>query len=49
MGMYEHLNTDLNRLNDWFKANQLSVNHTKTKYIHFHRHTCVINTAYNKE
>ena len=44
MGMYEHLNADLNSLNDWFKANQLSANPTKTKYIHLHRRNCVINT-----
>ena len=33
IGMYEHLNTDLNSLNDWFKANHLSVNPTKTTTI----------------
>ena len=45
VGMYEHLNVDLlNSLHDWFSANQLSVNHTKTKYIHFHRRTSVLST-----
>lgn len=29
------LNKDLSNLQDWFRANKLTVNLTKTKYIHF--------------
>ena len=32
---YDHMNVALNGLSDWYKANQLSANPTKTKYIHF--------------
>ena len=31
--MYEQVNSDLKSLTDWFRANQLSVYPTKTKYI----------------
>ena len=31
--LYEQVNSDLKSLTDWFRANQLSVNPTKTKYI----------------
>ncbi len=31
--LYNDMNSDLNSLNDWFRANQLSVNATKTKYM----------------
>ncbi len=37
--VYEQVNNDLSILNDWFRANQLSVNPTKTKYILFSRDT----------
>ena len=40
--MYQHVNYDLKSLNDWFRANQLSVNPLKTKYIHFSRHSVAI-------
>ena len=33
--LYMSVNSDLSTLDDWFKANQLSVNPTKTKYILF--------------
>ena len=33
--MYEYINSDLDNLNDWFKADQLSVTTSKTKYILF--------------
>ena len=33
--MYKCIDSDLDNLNDWFKANQLSVNPSKTKYILF--------------
>ena len=33
--LYEQVNSDLKSLTDWFRANQLSVNPTKTKYILF--------------
>ena len=33
--LYEQVNSDLKSLTDWFRANQLSVNPTKTKYIRF--------------
>ena len=33
--LYRSVNSDLNTLDDWFRANQLSVNPTKTKYILF--------------
>ena len=33
--MYQHVNSDLGVLNDWFRANQLSVNPSKTKYLLF--------------
>ncbi len=36
--LYAQVNTDLHALNDWFRANQLSVNPTKTKYILFTKH-----------
>ena len=32
---YDHMNVALNGLSDWYKANQLSANPTKTKYVHF--------------
>ena len=35
--LYDQVNTDLNNLTDWFRANQLSVNPSKTKYILFSR------------
>ncbi len=31
--LFNDMNSDLNSLNDWFRANQLSVNATKTKYM----------------
>jgi len=40
--MYQHVNYDLKSLNDWFRANKLSVNPLKTKYIHFSRHSVAI-------
>ena len=33
--LYRSVNSDLSTLDDWFRANQLSVNPTKTKYILF--------------
>ncbi len=36
--IFEQVNADLHTLNDWFRANQLSVNPTKTKYILFSKH-----------
>ena len=33
--MYRSVNSDLSTLDDWFRANKLSVNPTKTKYILF--------------
>ena len=35
--LYDQVNTDLKNLTDWFRANQLSVNPSKTKYILFSR------------
>ena len=32
--LYRSVNSDLTTLDDWFRANQLSVNPTKTKYIY---------------
>ena len=37
--MYKYIKSDLDKPNDWFKANQLSVNQSKTKYILFTK-TC---------
>ena len=39
---YDHMNVALNGLSDWYKANQLSANPTKTKYIHFGCHNIVV-------
>ena len=36
--VYDQVNIDLDLLSDWFKANQLSVNASKTKYIIFGKH-----------
>ena len=36
------MNVALNGLSDWYKANQLSANPTKTKYIHFGCHNIVV-------
>ena len=33
--MHDKVNTELYTLNDWFRANQLSVNPSKTKYMLF--------------
>ncbi len=33
--LYCHMNNDLDNLNDWFKANKLSLNASKTKYMSF--------------
>ena len=33
--LFEHVNYDLKQLSDWFRANQLSVNTSKTKYMFF--------------
>ena len=44
--MYEKMNTDLKSLNDWFRANQLSVNPTKTKFILFSKHSNIITDEY---
>ncbi len=41
--MYGQVNADLKSLNDWFRANQLSVNPTKTKYIVFAKHVNIAN------
>ena len=35
--LYHQVNYDLDILDDWFKANQLSANPSKTKYIIFSR------------
>ncbi len=37
--VYDNMNSDLNQLSDWFRANQLSVNATKTKFIVFAKHS----------
>ena len=40
--MHDKVNTDLYTLNDWFRANQLSVNSSKTKYILFSKYGNVL-------
>ena len=45
--MYECINSDLDNLNDWFKANQLSVNPSKTKYILFTKRCGVDDQMHN--
>ena len=40
--MHDKVNTDLYTLNDWFRANQLSVNPSKTKYILFSKYGNVL-------
>ena len=35
--LYQHMNVDLNCLSDWFKANKLSLNVSKTNYMLFSR------------
>ena len=35
--LYQTMNDELSRLNDWFCANQLSLNTVKTKYVLFHK------------
>ena len=37
--IYENINSDLGQLTDWFRANQLSVNAMKTKYMLISKHT----------
>ena len=37
--LFETANRELNRINDWFLANKLSLNVEKTKYILFHKLT----------
>ena len=39
---YDHMNVALTGLSDWHKANQLSANPTKTKYIHFRCRNIVV-------
>ena len=45
--MYECINSDMDNLNDWFKANQLSVNPSKTKYILFTKRCGVDDQMHN--
>ena len=33
--LYNLANSELNKISDWFKANQLTLNESKTKYILF--------------
>ena len=40
--IHDKVNTDLYTLNDWFRANQLSVNPSKTKYILFSKYGNVL-------
>jgi len=42
------LNNDLNILADWFRANKLSLNTTKTNYIPFSKHNKTIDTGIHK-
>ena len=37
--LYYLIQKDLNLITDWFKANKLSLNVTKTNVIHFHKNT----------
>jgi len=48
---YIHINVciyDLNILVDWFRANKLSLNTTKTNYILFSKHNKTIDTGIHK-
>ena len=45
--LYECINSDLDNLGDWFKANQLSVNPSKTKYILFTKRCGVDDQMHN--
>ena len=40
--LFRCLNHDLSKLNDWFKANKLSLNVNKTNYILFNKNTAVL-------
>ena len=40
--LFRCLNHDLSNLNDWFKANKLSLNVNKTNYILFNKNTVVL-------
>ena len=44
--MHDKVNTDLYTLNDWFRANQLSVNPSKTKYILFSKYGNVLTNGF---
>ena len=35
--IFNTVNLELNKLNEWFKANKLSLNADKTKYTFFHK------------
>ena len=45
--IYETMNNELKILSDWFRANKLSVNASKTNYMMFTKHTnCNIGQMY---
>ena len=43
--MFEHMNHDLKLLSDWFRANQLSINTSKTKYMFFSKQRLTNSTS----
>ena len=45
--MYEQANVELDKLADWFKANKLTLNISKTKYMIFNDKSKTVNSASN--
>ena len=42
VSLYEQANVELDKLADWFKANKLTLNRSKTKYMMFKDEFCLL-------